>query len=281
MARPASRRALTAGPGRPRKRGGGAGTVLLAALAILVTGALAGGGVWLWRQSQAEAVDPVTLCPATGPKAALAMLLDLTDPLSPAQERLVRNRVGALVEAAEPGTLLVLGVVSPDPDLRAAPRIAVCKPQSGTEASALYQNPRLVETRFREGFAEPFAAAFASTLALAPADSSPIMESLQALVATGLADLPAGVPVRLVVVSDLMQHSAAFSLYRGGSWERFAASPEAARLGESLRGVAVTLLQLPRPDVAASLRPEVLAFWGNYFDRQGAARVMRETVGDL
>jgi hypothetical protein len=113
-------------------------------------------------------------------------------------------------------------------------------------------------------------------LAAPEADSSPIMEALQRF----LAAIPGWneAPARVVLVTDLVQHSDVFSFYRGGDWESFRASGAADRLARSLDGVEVAILRFPRPAVSQATVDD---FWVRYLDAQGAARVSPTVLGDL
>ena len=103
------------------------------------------------------------------------------------------------------------------------------------------------------------------------------MEGLQALLA-GTA--PAEGPRRIVIVSDLLQHSDALSFYRGEDWESFRASADFGRLARNLDGAEVTILRVPRPGAKVD-GAAVDDFWVRYLDVQGAERVDVEPLGDL
>lgn len=267
--------------GRRRTGGGGLGQAAwLLALVLILGGAAA--GAWALRgvlAGRGEA-DAATLCPPGDPPALLAVLLDLTDPLSPAQESRLRAILAGEVERAPEGAMVSLGVVSEDPDAWGA-AFARCKPPSGEGSSGLTENPALLAERFAEGFEAPLDAALAQAMAGGAQDSSPIIEALQALLAATPGAEGHSDRLTLVIVSDLLQHSDTLSLYRGEEWEAFETSGAAQRLARNLDGTEVHLIRLPRPEAGAAL---ALAdpFWARYLDRQGAAAPLREVVlGDL
>jgi hypothetical protein len=78
-----------------------------------------------------------------------------------------------------------------------------------------------------------------------------------------------------------LQHSDAFSLYRGGGWSSFMASQQSLRLARTLEGVDVMVLRIPRPNVGRIDPEQVEDFWVNYFDAQGARSVRSISLGDL
>ena len=117
------------------------------------------------------------------------------------------------------------------------------------------------------------------------ANSSPIIESLQRAVRQLFADADPKVPRTLVIVSDMVQHSDAFSFFRRETWESFRASPQYERMGHTLSGVSLYIERIPRPvrrrDGTVVEKEEIWDFWVNYLDVQGAAPIERHTIGDL
>lgn len=228
-----------------------------------------------------EKIDPVTLCPVSGPTQAFAVVLDVTDPLQSRMQRRVESILKKEIAQVPSGTRLTLGMVSSDPVIRNNPKFNICKPLEGKDASNLYQNPAIIAKRFNTYFVKPLDDALVSLLSAEPADTSPIMESIQATVISAFQGLTEDTPKRLIIVSDLLQHSDVFSFYRGGNWNSLESSPDFGRLGRNLSGVDVMLYQLPRPKASNRQGSQMLEFWRRYFEVQGANRVQRNVVGDL
>lgn len=268
----------------PRSRRGSAGgsgkTIMLVALAAIM---VAGVGYLFWwsnREAQASALDPQTLCPESGPVAMTAILMDLTDPLSPAQASQLLAWLDKEIDDAPRGTQFTMGVVSEDQaDWHATP--ALCKPQDKASASAFTQNPELIGKRYDALFLKPLEANIRQLTTATAAKHSPIMESLQALVS----DTPGFVtfkgPRRIVLVSDLLQNSEALSFYRGETWDSFHKSADYQRIGSTLEDVDIAIYQVPRP-LEGVRDPAVLEdFWIRYFERQGAHLPTSKRLGDL
>lgn len=228
-------------------------------------------------------IDPHTLCPSSGPANAIAIVLDVTDPLTPIQKGKVEDALQSDISKAPVGTHITLGTVSPDSTMLSAPPFQTCKPQEGNKANRLYQNPKIIAERFEQGFAAPLDAALTRLLSAKPADTSPIMESIQATVLEAFGDLDQSIPKHLIVVSDLLQHSSVFSFYSGQGWPDFKQSRDFVRLGRNLPDTDVTLLWIPRTvGKGATLdQSEVHEFWGRYFEVQGAKRLRLNRIGDL
>ena len=279
-----SRRLVNGRRARGGSRGsdsGGSGLVsnwkwfLLAAISV----AFLGGAFWLMNALEEPPLDEA-LCPAGGPTAGAVIVLDLTDPVEASQIALIRQRIHSDIDDSAVGTLFAVGLVRPEADERGA-RIAVCKPLSGAEASELYENPRMIEDRYVSAFRKPLDAALSAMLSSGTADSSPIMESLQSTLADAPGFSDAAFPRRLILVTDLLQHSPTFSFYRGNSWRSFAESANFQRLARNLNGARVEIMRLPRPGARIGDWKDVDDFWVNYFEYQGAARVRISTIGDL
>ena len=223
--------------------------------------------------------DQKTLCPKTGPEAGLVVLLDLTDRIGSTQHIRLRSILEKEVSDAHQNTLIAVGAVRSEPSKRGVD-FALCKPLEGSAASQLYQNPRLVTEKYEKDFQQPFTASLEKMLKATRANRSPIMESLQATLAATPGFVDAEYPRRVIIVSDLLQHSAVFSFSRRDTWRKFHRSRDFERLARTLRGVDVQILRLPRPKAKIDT-VEVGDFWANYFDQAGARHVRSRIVGDL
>ncbi len=267
--------------GRGKSSGSGASTPLLALGALAVVAALGGAFWWSNKDAAANAVDSQTLCPApSGPVGMTAILLDLTDPLSPAQHSQLMAWLEDEIDRAPRGTQFTMGVVSQD-HVNWGATDPLCKPQDASSANTLTQNARLIDARYRERFLDPLKTRLESMVSTSGADRSPIMESLQALVSDSAGFVTFEGGRRIVVVSDLLQHSDVLSFYRGGDWESFRSSPDYQRIGTTLDGAEVQIYQVPRPTEGVK-DPAVLDdFWMKYFERQGAHIPSVERLGDL
>ncbi len=271
---------------RPRKsrmtRGRGRSTpnwVWAGVMAVAVVVAIS--GVVLVPSFKGEGVDS-RLCPkSSGPTAGLAVLLDLTDSLNSVQHKRLRGILDNRIKDAKQGTLIAVGAVRVDAPERDAD-FARCKPATGEKAKKLYQNPRMIEERYQKEFLEPFDAIVSMMLDSPAAERSPIMESLQALLVSAPGFVDASFPRRVIIVSDLIQNSMAFSFYSGDNWRSFVRSQDVERLAGRLQGVELEICRIPRPGTKVD-KAAVDKFWVNYFNRAGASHVRLETcpLGDL
>ena len=252
--------------------------VVLSLISVVAVAAL----VFLWMYSdKREPIDKASLCPPSGPSGAIVYIVDATDGLTAFQRTAISAEFKRLTRDAPSGTMISFGIVSPDQSVLNARRFGLCKPPEGAEADAIFENSNLFKRRFENEFMKPLTVAMSEVLATGEADSSPIMETIQASIAGIYTRLPKGGSKRLVIASDMLQHSDAFSFYRGETWESFRRSSAFGRLGRNLSGVEVVLLQLPNPKSAARQGQAMIDFWWSYFEAQGAASVVRNTLGDL
>ena len=279
MARPRG----TAGK-RPVKRFGTrrqGSNIVWILIIILVIAALVGALLFFLKVKDSYKIDSETLCPIDiGPTGYIVVLLDLTDTLSQSQASKLRQELDWEFQRAETGTMISAGVVSADP-INWGTKIAICKPLQGHEANELYQNPTLIEERYNDGFLSRIETTIQSMMKSKTENRSPIMESLQAVISETPGFATSHDRKRIIVVSDLLQHSDVISFYRGQYWDHFASSPQYSRLSKNLDGVEVIIIYLPRPEARISNRAAVDDFWVRYFDRQGASQVRTRPLGDL
>lgn len=107
-----------------------------------------------WQVFQRPDPDAATLCPATGPVGALAVLVDTSGPLSKPQQLRLRHEIKSAIDEAPTGTIVSLGRVSSDPAKRGA-AIKLCKPIAVDEVNQFIANPKMAARRFEQDFFAP------------------------------------------------------------------------------------------------------------------------------
>lgn len=270
------------GPSRNRRRGRRPDRsnlwAALAAVAALVL--LAGyAALSLWAKGQRVAIDEATLCPVSGPSAVTAVLVDRSDPLNSQQALRVRQVLDRVVAEAPVGGRVALYVAEADAFTALTPVLALCNP--GSEANPLYQNPKKIRARYEEGFKARFETVGKALLERAQRKTSPIMESIKAVCIDAFAATPPGVPLRLVVVSDLVQHSPIVSHYRERNFESFLRDPRLSGVLVDCKGAEVEMLYILR--LGKDGRPTVQnaahqRFWDLWFQRMNARPKSLEAV---
>ena len=218
------------------------------------------------------------LCPADGPRAHLAILIDTTDPLTLTHLQRTRQILDSKIEAAHVGTRVSFSTVNPDSDVRQSAFFSICKPPSEKDASHLTANPRMIQEKYEAAFRTPVDDTLKRLLTIPEAQSSPIMEGLQEF-ASRIPEFTTTERRReLVIMSDLMQHSNSFSFYRGGTWNSFSDANGPERFGLAFNDVDISILRIPR---AVEITETVDDFWARYLMAQGFDSVDITTIGDL
>ena len=218
------------------------------------------------------------LCPADGPRAHLAILVDTTDPLTLTHLQRTRQILDAKIGAAPVGTRVSFSTVNPDSGVRQSAFFSICKPPSKEDASPLTANPRMVHEQYEAAFEKPVEATLRRLLTIPEAPSSPIMEGLQEFASRIPEFATTDRPRELVIMSDLMQHSASFSFYRGGTWKSFSNANGPERFGLAFSDVDITILRIPRVVEKVEVVDD---FWARYLMAQGFDSVEITTIGDL
>lgn len=257
---------------RGSRRGGAGGDGWKIALgAVLALIAFGGLGAVAWFSATVApppTLDAETLCPAGGPAAVTVVLLDVSDDLPEPARLQVRTRLLDLADAMPTHGLLELRVLSPD-DAAGRVLFSRCNPGTGEGLSSLTANPEAVRRTWDEGFRQPLTALLEAGLPAAPADTSPIMRAIQRAALDHFdGQAAAAREKRLVVVSDMLENTPAYSQYAGDlTFTRFAATPAFQDLRTDLAGAAVTVLYVQRRPGAAPFDTGAhIAFWNTWVE---------------
>ena len=246
--------------------------LLLFGLALVV--AIAIGVLYLKAGAANPDTAADTLCPATGPVAVTAVVIDATDPASPVTQAAIRSRIlAAADELPRFGMLKVFRAGADEADLL-RPLFSRCNPGRANDVDELTSSPELVQKKHDEQFAGPLAKALDGVLNVPAAEASPVLEGIQAVTVAAFPPAVDRLPRRLLVVSDLLQNSDAYSMY-GGPLDPGAARAAGESIGALLEGVDVDLLMIRRSSQdALQLSPAFVDFWEGWFSASGA-RVRR------
>jgi hypothetical protein len=235
---------------------------------------LLGIGTTFYLKSQSAAVptDPATLCPTKRQPADISViLLDVSDRFSEPQRIQIQNHLTRLRDSIPRFGLVEVYTVDRFRRRVTEPVVHVCNPGTGSDLNRIYQNPDLAKKKW-DGFAAKLTADINRQI-LAPAMStSPIFEAIQSTALRTFGNPKYdGLPKRLVIVSDLLQHvPGQLSMYEGvPTFESFKATPYFSRVRSDLEGVSVLVFYLARPGVSKQDHRHI-AFWNSYFQSQGA-----------
>jgi hypothetical protein len=233
-------------------------TILGAALILLSTG-LAGSGFYAAKSFGPGKADPETLCPAEGPRHITLVIVDKTDPLTPPEQARARQIVTAERSASEAGDRIAVKLIQEGDGAGRASLdtiVDLCNP--GSSANPLFHNIRRVAARYESAFLEPVDAALAAFEDAHSASASPIAGALE----LGMSELQAaaGTPIRLILISDLMENGPVVSAYRGGLTDRTLRRLMSASAASLFTGADVHVVLLPRPRYEAQQKAALKAW---------------------
>lgn len=250
-------------------------------LAIIVCTALViGVGIISQSLISKGKIVQETLCHSGGALNVTAILLDLTDPLNTTQQARLKTIMVNEIAASTTDTMMSLGVVSEDPASWGA-RFAKCKPATGEDANALYENPTIISERYAREFTDPIQVTLQSMLTGEAENQSPIMEALQSLISQTPDFTSAKGQRKIIIVSDMLQHSDNLSFYEKQGWDHFVGQNGDQRLAGNLAGVTVEILRIPRSGSNTPTNDITEGFWTRYFDKQGSRPPSVSSLGDL
>ena len=244
------------------------GTVLIAVAGMYVRSVLGN-----------RALDSVTLCP-TNPDSITVLLVDVTDPMTLAQKQDFRNQLDRLTAQIPRHGKLVVTKVDPVSEKLLTPIVTRCNPGVGSDTSNLDGNPAKLDRLHKEKFIAPIQDAYDQILVASGADRSPILESIQSINLTELAsDSRPEVRKRLVVASDLLQHTDSLSFYQKlPPADQLVDGQSFSRVRTDLRGVEVELWMLQRGDSTRSQPRALPDLWEKMIRAQGGELMRVYTV---
>jgi len=219
-----------------------------------------------------------TLCPANSEylTGINVVLIDRTENISDVQRVVLENRFHDMVEGSAPGEKFVIYEIVQKDGLDIIPDIEICNPGHG--ALPVISNI-LDEKRYNELFEQKLNTVFKRDLQIKEQVNSPVMEIIQAVAGINFSSLHGTLPMRLIIVSDLMQHSGLYSQYASRSEAGdFFHSRVFEQVAVPLDGVDVEVWYLPRFSGPSAQPQGHREFWNHYFTALNARSVIFSTV---
>lgn len=220
--------------------------IFLGSMSLLVVIGLVSGAVWWWSQKK-SGVDPVTLCPMSGPLGHNVLLIDKTDPFNLPQKAAFDLLVTHLVsKETPPGYLLSIYVLGDDFKAQTKPLVELCNPGDAKGHSELTENTKQLTRQYKDRFLKPVFEQSTELLNIPTAQESPILEMLQMVNLNSLQRHNVDGPKQLIVLSDLLQNSKQLNMYKSvPTFENFSLTSYAQKTKSSLAdiNVKVHLLQ--------------------------------------
>ncbi len=237
------------------------GKAILGVALIVLALCLAGGGVYAVHTLKQPKFDPETLCPLGGPKAVTLILIDKTDPLTATEQARVRSLIAAEADAVQTGGRIIVKLLQQKDgasETALGTAADLCNP--GAEGNPLFENPRRVAARYQSAFREPVERALASVKSSGSAPSSPIARAVH----TSIEAAPESQHLKLILVSDLMEHMPDASAYNGSLSEAALRKAIPQSTQARLKGAEVRVLLLNRPRYAKQQAAAIL-IWRSFF----------------
>lgn len=230
---------------------------------LIIVAVAVGAGLLIVDPSRG--VDSQTLCPMSGPKGHVVLLVDKTDPLNYTQKEAFRQFINEfgneMVLEGELCSIFALG-----DDYRASPEplFEMCSPGNGEGKSFVTENPAKIKKQFDKKFIEPMHSVTKSLFSDKPAEHSPLLEMMQMVSINGFRKAAVKGPKRLIIVSDMLHNTDDYSLYRDSmDFEALKKTDYFQRVRTDLDGVKIELRYLMHsPSLQTRKNVE---FWEGYF----------------
>lgn len=269
----------------PRRRNSDPGEwrkhLLGGALAVLALGMLAAGAYVYATVARPPTLDQASLCPVDGPHAVAVVLLDSTDEIPDLAKEEIRTALADLAETLPAYELLEIRLLDPKtPGGRSI--FAKCNPGDGSGLSEYTANPRLARQRWLDGFRQPLDEALDAGFQPLPGKTSPIMETIQRIAVERFSGRAVeSVPKSLVVISDMLQHGADYSQYKGDlSFARFKSSPAYKKVQTDLHGADVVIYYIQRQTGRPINSADHIRFWADWIhDNNGRLKQATKLQG--
>ena len=239
-------------------------------LFIIGFAVLAGIGALYLYATKSNPTLGADLCPESGPVSVTAVVVDVTDPASRVTQAAIRSRVLAAADDLPRFGMVKIFAAGADETALLQPLFSKCNPGTKGEVDKYTSSPELVQKQHDEQFEMPLRAALDGMLDVPKADASPILEGIQAVTVAAFPPAVAKLPRRLIVASDLIQNSRAYTMY-GHPLDDRAAERAGEAIPAQLDGVDVELLVIRREaQDALQMSPEFLDFWEGWLGAAGA-----------
>jgi hypothetical protein len=229
--------------------------LVLAVLAVVLLAGL--GGTYWWVKNSKIVIDAQTNCPRAGPRGVHVIIIDRSDPISQQQAQIIRQRIQALKIDAPLGLRFDVYTFEGDTKNVLEPILKVCSSGKPEEANEWIENPEFVRRQYEERFSSVLDRTIDGLLQEATRDSSPIIESLRAAAITSFGAFESSkVPLRLTLISDMVQHTQLSSHIRAEpNFSLLSKNPTWGLIRPNLNRVETEILYLLRPTAVRAGRP--------------------------
>lgn len=231
---------------------------------------------WFYATASSTKVDKATFCPTDLENAngITSVIVDTTDELSPVQKEALINELNTLQASMSRYERLEVFEVGHIVQKTLTPIFSICNPGRGKAIDPLLGNPVLVEKKWQRGFRGPLEDSLRNSLGKGSANTSPIIESIQSVLVTSIARYGGLGKKRLLIASDMLQHSSLLSHYNSAiSFSEFKSSSHYQSAFADMRGVEFSILYFRREGMHHKQGRSHIDFWESYISSHGGVLV--------
>lgn len=217
-------------------------------------------------------IDKETYCLKEAPEEITVVLIDHTDRISAVQRASLEQRLWDIAREIPKNSEIRVFAVDKVTDKVLAPEISLCNPGSENDVNELTGNKTLAHMHYEERFREPLRQILDRIFNSDTASQSPIMEAIQSVTVTSfIGTKNQNARKKLILVSDLLEHTDSFSHYRGiEDFEAYAKTSHWRTVKSDLDNVDVEIFFLRRDGADRLQTTDLRSFWIQFFENQGA-----------
>ncbi len=220
----------------------------------------------------AEKLNLKTLCPVSGNKGQVILLIDTTDPLTAVAQERLKELIKGFTDADNEYYLqraheLIVYHLSPEVTNVNKPVSRVCNPGNPKDRTRMDDllNSSTEAKRRWQAFVRRLQALTRRIHEQVLGPKSPLLESIAVVTARHIPTLGVGQkrkPVRLLLFSDMLQNSARLSHYKSlPEMKKFKSLVGYSEMDSDLSGVDVWLFYVRRTDLESVQTPQHYYWW--------------------
>lgn len=195
------------------------------------------------------------------PNSVVEIVIDVSDPLPEVTQSQIRQQVSfEITENSFKGALVELRILNPN-ESSGKLVFSHCHPGNGNDVSELNGDPERARKIWQDSFFVPFSDALSNALKDPnSADTSPLLETLQAITVNEF--ISRSDQKKLIVVSDMLQHSTVVSFYKNSirTYDDLSTQPIWPKVKPVLAGASVDYFVLGRQS-SKVITSDLKHFW--------------------
>lgn len=244
-------------------------SVLLGLTALLIIGGFF--SLNHFSMQEKEKIDAASSC-RIKPKNVVAVLFDDTDPIDYTEQEETTNLLEKVADALPRYAKISLYTVSSYNRKKIKPFFEICNPGSETEASSFTENTKLVRAKHKK-YKEVLKNKIQSLFTENSRKKSPIMEMSKFVVVDAFKNMEQSPSssMNLIVLSDFLQNSDDFSLFKNGksmNFQDYRKTFHWKKVKTNMKGINITYKIFVRKSAKQNKRLE--DFWLNFYKNQQA-----------